>query len=62
MMMTNGLGSIAGGYGAGWVINKYSVDGVVTNWSACWTIFAVYALVIGILFAITFRYKYQPKV
>ncbi len=61
MMMTNGLGSIAGGYGAGWVINKFSVDGVVTNWSACWAIFSLYALVIGILFAITFRYKYQPK-
>lgn len=61
MMMTNGLGSIAGGYGAGWVISRYSVDGVVSNWSACWTIFAAYALVIGILFALVFHYKHQPK-
>ncbi len=62
MMMTNGLGSIAGGMGAGWVIGHYSnADGIVTNWQACWTIFAAYALVVGILFAIVFRYKHQPQ-
>ncbi len=63
MMMTNGLGSIAGGVGAGWVVNHYTNQEtfVVENWSACWTIFAAYALIIGILFAITFRYKHQPK-
>ena len=61
MMMTNGLGSLAGGYGAGWVISRYSIDGVVADWSACWTIFSVYALVIGILFAVVFHYKHQPK-
>ncbi len=58
MMMTNGLGSIVGGYGAGWVIKQHTVD-KVTDWTACWTIFAAYALVIGVLFALTFHYKHQ---
>ena len=58
MMMTNGLGSIVGGYGAGWVIKAHTVAGV-TDWTSCWTIFAGYALVIGVLFALTFHYKHQ---
>ena len=58
MMMTNGLGSIVGGYGAGWVIKSHTVAGV-TDWTTCWTIFAGYALVIGVLFALTFHYKHQ---
>ncbi len=63
MMMTNGLGSIAGGIGAGWVVNHYTNQEtyVVENWPACWAIFAAYALVIGILFAFTFHYKHQAK-
>ena len=62
MMMTNGLGSIVGGYGAGLVIAYHSENGVVTDWPACWTIFAAYACIIGILFALTFHYKHQAKV
>ena len=58
MMMTNGLGSIVGGYGAGWVIKSHTVAGVI-DWTSCWTIFAGYALVIGVLFALTFHYKHQ---
>ncbi len=60
MMMTNGLGSIAGGYGAGWVIGHFTNEAGVTAWSSCWTIFAAYALVVAILFAILFRYKHIP--
>ena len=58
MMMTNGLGSIVGGYGAGWVIKQHTVEGM-TDWASCWVIFAAYALVIGALFALTFHYKHQ---
>ena len=58
MMMTNGLGSIVGGYGAGWVIKQHTVEGM-TDWTSCWVIFAAYALVIGALFALTFHYKHQ---
>jgi NHS family xanthosine MFS transporter len=56
MMVTNGLGAIIGNYGAENVINHFTEDNI-TNWPACWFIFAGYALVIGILFAVFFRYK-----
>ena len=63
-MMTNGLGAIIGGYASGAVVDAFSVysDGMLIsrNWPDIWFIFAGYALVIGILFAIVFRYKHQP--
>jgi NHS family xanthosine MFS transporter len=57
MMVTNGLGAIIGNYGAEAVINSYTVNNV-TNWATCWFIFAGYAMLIGILFAVFFRYKH----
>jgi NHS family xanthosine MFS transporter len=54
MMVTNGLGSIFGNYGAEMVINFHTVNGV-TNWASCWFIFAGYACVIGVLFALFFK-------
>jgi NHS family xanthosine MFS transporter len=56
MMVTNGLGAIIGNYGAESVINRFTENGV-TQWSACWFIFAGYAAVLGILFALFFRTK-----
>ena len=56
MMVTNGFGAILGNYGAEAIINHYTRNGV-TAWSICWSIFAVYAFVIGILFALCFQYK-----
>ncbi|GHV31990.1 xanthosine permease [Bacteroidia bacterium] len=56
MMVTNGLGAIIGNYGAENVINHFTKEGV-TDWPACWFIFAGYALVIGVLFAVFFQYK-----
>lgn len=38
------------------IINSYTVDGV-TEWQKCWFIFAVYALVVGLAFALIFRPK-----
>ncbi|MDR1720444.1 MAG: nucleoside permease [Dysgonamonadaceae bacterium] len=61
MMVTNGLGAIIGNYGAQQVINAHTVDNV-TDWSKCWFIFAGYALVIGVLFAICFQYKHTRQV
>lgn len=56
MIMTNGIGAILGGFGSGWVVDHYTVDGI-TRWQPIWFIFAAYALVIAILFTILFRYK-----
>jgi len=64
-MMTNGLGAIIGGYASGAVVDAFSVyaDGklVSREWREIWLIFAAYALVIGILFALVFKYKHRPE-
>jgi NHS family xanthosine MFS transporter len=54
MMVTNGFGAILGNYGAQTIVNHYTHNGV-TAWSTCWFIFAGYALVVGILFALSFK-------
>ena len=65
MLMTNGLGATIGTLLAGEIINHYcswSEDGyLLGNWQACWYIFAAYALVVGVLFAIVFRYKKEDN-
>ena len=70
MMMTNGLGAFVGTLVAQSVINHYvftpqsaGATGaeVVAGWQTCWYIFAAYALVVSVLFAIFFRYKHNPE-
>lgn len=56
MLMTNGIGATIGTLGAQQVVNHFTVDGV-TAWQPCWYIFAAYALVVGIAFALMFRPK-----
>lgn len=56
MLMTNGIGATIGTLGAQQVVNHFTVDGV-TAWQPCWYIFAAYALVVGIAFALIFRPK-----
>lgn len=56
MIMTNGIGATIGTLGAQQVVNYYTIDGV-TEWQSCWYIFAAYALVVGIAFALIFRPK-----
>lgn len=48
MIMTNGIGAIVGSYAAGVVVDNY-------GWPNSWYIFAGYALVVAILFAIFFK-------
>jgi len=60
MLMTNGIGAIIGSYAAGAIVNHYVTNAETPNWPAAWYIFAGYALVVGILFAVFFRYK-QPQ-
>ena len=66
MMMTNGLGSFIGTLVAQAVINHYvftpqasaaSGAEVIAGWQTCWYIFAAYALVVAILFALLFKDK-----
>lgn len=53
MLMTNGIGATIGTLGAQQVVNHFTVDGV-TEWQPCWYIFAAYALVVGVAFALMF--------
>lgn len=59
MLMTNGIGAFLGGTISGWVVDYFTVDGI-KNWQNIWLSFAGYALVLGILFPLVFRYKHQP--
>ena len=57
MMMTNGLGATIGTLAAGEIVNHYCSwqDGfLLGDWQTCWFIFAGFALVVGICFALVF--------
>ncbi|MBR1395329.1 MAG: MFS transporter [Prevotella sp.] len=57
MLMTNGLGASIGSIAAQAVVNaNTSADGVVA-WTSVWTTFSVYALIVGVVFAVIFRPK-----
>ena len=61
MMMTNGFGASIGTLAAGAVIDACDVFNTPTNWPKAWFIFAGYALVVAILFAIFFKYEHVPE-
>lgn len=61
MMMTNGFGAMLGSLGSGWLISQYFThENGDKMWHEIWLIFAGYALVIAILFAIMFQHKHNP--
>lgn len=70
MMMTNGLGAFIGTLVAQAVINHHvftpQANGatgteIIAGWQTCWYIFAAYALVVAIAFALLFRDKPAQK-
>jgi MFS family permease len=66
MMMTNGFGATIGTLSAQAVVNacvNSKPAGVeqVAGWSNAWLIFAAFALVVAILFALIFKYKHNPQ-
>ncbi len=56
MLMTNGIGATVGTLSAQAIVNSHTDDGV-TDWQTCWYIFAAYALLVGVSFALMFRPK-----
>jgi NHS family xanthosine MFS transporter len=60
MIMTNGLGAMIGAYGSGVIIDWYTTNGNI-NWQDVWFIFAAYALVVAVAFALLFKYKHNPE-
>ena len=61
MMMTNGFGATIGTLAAGAVIDACDVFNTPANWPKAWYIFAAYALVVAILFAILFKYNHKKE-
>lgn len=66
-LMTNGIGATIGTLSAQGVVSAFThpqeLNGqvfTVGNWQAVWFIFAGYALVVAVLFALIFKYKYTP--
>ena len=60
MLMTNGIGATVGSFAAQAVVNAHTVENV-TEWSSCWYIFAGYALLVGVSFALMFQPTNQAK-
>jgi NHS family xanthosine MFS transporter len=65
MMMTNGFGAFLGSWISGMIIDaffKISDDPktIMFDWPGIWTTFAIYSLVVAILFAVLFRHKHNP--
>lgn len=59
MLMTNGIGAFLGTWVSGFVVDFFTSDGV-KDWSKIWISFASYALLLGLVFPLVFRYKHIP--
>ena len=68
MFMTNGIGAVLGSSISGWMIGAYFTtkagEHEIIHWQGLggvWMVFALYSLIVGILFAIMFKHKHNPK-
>ncbi len=62
MMMTNGVGAILGSLISGYAIQKYYTDAAGNKmWPEIWTAFAIYSLIIAVLFFVLFKHKHDIR-
>lgn len=68
VIMTNGIGATLGTLGAQAVVSHFThsteYNGqfyTVGDWSTVWYIFAMYAFIVGIVFAFVFKYKHENQ-
>ncbi|NRA10662.1 MAG: MFS transporter, partial [Crocinitomicaceae bacterium] len=61
MLMTNGIGAIIGAYGSGYIVDLYTGTDGMRDWTTIWYIFAIYALIVTVAFALIFKYKHDPE-
>ncbi|MDX9924962.1 MAG: nucleoside permease [Ignavibacteriaceae bacterium] len=62
MMMTNGFGTIIGAWFSGKIIAKYfTFNDLTKDWPNIWISFAIYALIIALLFMFIFKHKHNPE-
>lgn len=68
ILMTNGIGATVGSVAAQQVVNVFThqetMNGAIYtigNWGATWSAFSVYALIVGVLFALIFHPQKEMK-
>ncbi|MDQ6762681.1 MAG: nucleoside permease [Bacteroidota bacterium] len=62
MMMTNGVGAVLGSTLSGVVIQKYfTYADDSKDWHGIWITFALYALIVAVLFVILFKHKHNTS-
>ncbi|NDP19873.1 MAG: nucleoside permease [Paludibacter sp.] len=61
MTMTNGFGAVSGSIISGFMIDRFFTHNGIKDWQNIWITFAVYALVVAILFAVLFKHKHDPN-
>jgi MFS transporter, NHS family, xanthosine permease len=59
MMMTNGVGAFLGSKVSGYVIDKYYSTEAGKDWHGIWLSFAIYSLIVAILFFVFFKHKHK---
>ena len=58
MLMTNGIGATVGTLSAQAIVNHFVYNAAEPDWSAAWYTFAIYAVVVALLFMVMFK---EPK-
>lgn len=62
MMMTNGFGAVMGSLASGYFIQQYfTLENGDKMWQEIWLVFALYALVIAVLFGFMFKHEHHPE-
>ncbi len=62
VMMTNGFGAYLGTIVSSWAINEFFIlSNGSTDWKGAWLAFAIYALIIAVLFTLLFKHKHNPE-
>jgi len=60
VLLTNGVGAMLGGIGSGYVVQHFTTE-AGRDWFSIWMAFAGYAILLGVLFALVFKYKHNPN-
>lgn len=61
MMMTNGVGAVFGSIASGFIIEHwFTYADNSKNWHGIWVTFALYSLVVAVLFVLLFKHKHAP--
>ena len=62
MMMTKGVGAILGSLISGYAIQKYYTDASGNKmWPEIWTAFAIYSMIIAVLYFVLFKHKHDIR-